>query len=388
MEKLHKRKVSKVYKNKKLNNANFGTYNLNDYQTFLLLVSKLGKTNTDGTYIQPEQLERTHTITAKEFSDAFNVDINTVYGVLKRASNKLARTAITLEKPELFQVWDIPICELSEYNTKEGSLTVTFNTHIMPYLGQVKKKFVLYNLKEVANFGSLYSTRLYELIQEFKDTGWLVKSVAQLREVFAVGKKFKLYADFKNRTFAHAVDEINAQYPTIKLRFEEIKEGRKVVSIDFRFTPSTIIEQYNPVTKQLVSVTQKPKQVPVAKTRKAKKSDDSTPPPVHPDQQELPHLAQEEKTKTVTQKLADKIVKSKYAENEFAPSLKKLTKKFSEDKVTKDNLKEYGKKRKAEIKHDIIKTAEEVKKIITALMEEGDLTETEATIKAIKYKLI
>jgi hypothetical protein len=42
MQKLHKRKTPKVYKNKKLNNANFGTYNLNDYQVFLQLVSKLG----------------------------------------------------------------------------------------------------------------------------------------------------------------------------------------------------------------------------------------------------------------------------------------------------------------------------------------------------------
>ena len=52
----------------------------------------------------------------------------------------------------------------------------------MPYLAQVKEKFVLYNLKEIANFGSLYTTRLYELIQEFKETGWRLKSVDQLLE--------------------------------------------------------------------------------------------------------------------------------------------------------------------------------------------------------------
>ena len=376
MQKVHKRKAPKVYKNKKLNNANFGTYNLNDYQTFLLLISKLGKTNADGTYMQEDTLERAHTITAKEFSDAFNVDINTVYGVLKRASNKLARTAITLEKPELFQIWDIPICQNSCYNTKEGSLTVTFNADILPYLKQVKQKFVLYNLKEVANFGSLYSTRLYELIQEFKDTGWLVKSVAQLREVFAVGKKFKLYADFKKYTFAHAVDEINAQYPTMKLRFEEIKEGRKVVSIDFRFTPSTTIEQYNPVTKQLVSVTSKPKQVPVPKIRKSKKDDDNTPPPVHPDQQELPHLEPEETPKTIT----GKILKAIGSEPEQIEAAELGTSHIEASKKVVA-------RRVKKIKDTAEKTAEEVKEIINALKESG-LTETEATIKAIKLKLI
>ncbi|MEY3209457.1 MAG: replication initiator protein [Bacteroidota bacterium] len=332
MQKVYKRKVPKVYKNKKLNNANFGTYNLNDYQGFLLLVSKLGKTNADGTYKQDDVLERTITITAKEFSEVYGVEVDGAYTTLKRIAKKLTETSITLEKPELFETWHIALCAEAKYNHKEGSITAEFTPNILPYLKQVKQKFVLYNLKEVANFGSLYSTRLYELIQEFKDTGWLVKSIAQLREVFAVGKKFVKYNDFKTRTFAHAVDEINSQYPTMKLRFEEIKEGRKVVSIDFRFTPSTIIEQYNPVTRQIVSVTSKPKQTTVAKIRKPKKDDENTPPPVPTDQQELPNI----------------------------------------------NYSETYKER----------THEEIQAIINLLMKENNLTYVEAVTRAIKYKLI
>lgn len=294
MQKTYKKKTPKVYKNKKLNNANFGTYNLNDYQVFLQLVSNLGKVDLNGVYKQPEALEREHTLTAKEFSEAFNVDINTTYGVLKRASHKLARTAIKLEKPEMFQIWDIPVCEYSMYNTKEGSLTIKFSEHIMPYLAQVKEKFFWYNLKEVANFGSLYSTRLYELIQEFKDTGWILKSVAQLREIFAVGKKFSKYNDFKKYTFAHAVEEINSQYE-MNLRFEELKEGRKVVSIRFEFTPSHKAQGYNPANKQMVNITVKPKR---------KNKEDDTPLSVHPNQLELPNIYQEPtKLRTVKGKI-------------------------------------------------------------------------------------
>lgn len=280
MQKIHKNKTPKVYKNKKLNNANFGTYNLNDYQVFLQLISKIGGIDESGNYLQPERLQREHTITAKEFSNQFNIDVNTAYGVLKRASNKLARTAITLERPELFEIWDIAVCEISKYNLKDGSLTVKFTESIMPYLAQVKKKFVLYNLKEVANFGSLYSTRLYELIQEFKDTGWLIKSTEQLREVFAVGKKYTLYKDFKQRTFSHAVDEINSQYE-IDLKFEEIKEGRKVVAIRFEFKPTFTHRAVDPYTGKNRNIYIKPK-------RKTKQDDDNAPlPVVHPDQQEL-----------------------------------------------------------------------------------------------------
>jgi plasmid replication initiation protein len=186
------------------------------------------------------------------------VDINTTYRVLKTAGKRLARTAITLEKPELFVTQEIPVCSFTEYNNKEGRLTVELNERIMPYLAQVKQRFVLYNLKEVANFGSLYSTRLYELIQEFKDTSWLLKSVEQLRAVFAVDKKFTKYNDFKKYTFGHAVNEINSQYE-INLKFTEIKEGRKVIAIRFEFKPTFIRKSVDPRSGKNRNIYIKPK---------------------------------------------------------------------------------------------------------------------------------
>jgi plasmid replication initiation protein len=240
--KILKSKTPKVYKNKKLNNANFGDYNLNDYQVFLQLISKIGGVDENGKYLQSQKLERVYTLKAKEFSEQFNLELGGVYTVLKRVAKKLIKTSLTLERPDLFSTWHISLCSQTEYNHKEGSLTVKFTEEIMPYLAQVKAKFVLYNLKEVSNFGSLYTTRLYELIQEFKDTGLLIKSVEQLREVFAVSNKFVKYNDFKKYTFLHAVNEINSQYK-LNLEFEEIKERLKVVAIKFTFTPT--IKQKN-----------------------------------------------------------------------------------------------------------------------------------------------
>lgn len=258
MQKLRKSKTPKVYKNKKLNNANFGTYNLNDYQVFLQLISMIGGVDELGKYLQPQELQREHILTAKAFSQQFNVELDGAYTTLKRVAKKLTETSLTLEKPDLFVTQHIALCSQTEYNHKQGSLTVKFTEEIMPYLAQVKSKFVLYNLKEVANFGSLYSTRLYELIQEFKDTGYIMKSVTQLRDLFVVGKKFPLYGNFKAKTFGHAVEEINSQYE-LNLRFEEIKDGRKVVAIRFEFTPTFSSKGYNPATKEMVSMTVKPR---------------------------------------------------------------------------------------------------------------------------------
>lgn len=237
---LIKSKTPKIYKNKKLNNANFGNYNLNDYQTFLHLISKIGGVDENGKYLQLENLQRVYTLTAREFSEQFNLELGGVYTVLKRVAKKLTETSLTLEKPDLFSTWHISLCSQTEYNHKEGSLTVKFTEEIMPYLAQVKQRFVLYNLKEIANFGSLYTTRLYELIQEFKDTGYIVKSVEQLRTIFAVGNQYSEYSDFKRKTFAHAVSEINSQFD-LKLTFEEVKDGRKVVAIKFGFNRTIVI---------------------------------------------------------------------------------------------------------------------------------------------------
>lgn len=232
-------KTSKVYKNKKLNNANFGNFTHNDYQVFLHLVSKLGGVDEEGKYLQPEQLERNHLLTAKEFSEVFNTYIHNSYRILNKACRKLMKTDLTLTRNESTELWQINICSMAKYNKKAGRITIQFTDSIMPYLSQVRKKFVLYNLKEIANFGSLYTTRLYELIQEFKDTGYIIKSVDKLREIFAVGSFFKRYNDLKKRTFDHACKEINNNYE-MDLKYEEIKEGRKVVAVKFMFKKTKI----------------------------------------------------------------------------------------------------------------------------------------------------
>jgi plasmid replication initiation protein len=251
-------KTDKIYKSKKLNTANFGNFTHNDYQVFLHLVSKIGGVDKLGKYLQPEQLQREHVLTAKEFSEVFNADIHNSYKSLHKACKKLMKTSITIDKLELNETWEINVCSTAKYNKKEGRITIEFTDRIMPYLAQVKQKFVLYNLKEIANFRSLYTTRLYELIQEYKETGWMLKSLKQLRESLAVGSSFKLYGDFKRYTFSHACQEINDHYD-MDMRFEEIKEGRKVVAVKFLFKKTLVHKVTNRKTGIEKNVYVKPK---------------------------------------------------------------------------------------------------------------------------------
>jgi plasmid replication initiation protein len=261
-------KTLKTYKNKKLNTANFGNFTHTDYQVFLHLISKIGGVNEVGKYLQPEQLQREHVLTAKEFNEVFSADIDNSYKFLKKSVDKLMKTDLTITRNESSELWRINVCSMAKYSKTEGRIIVKFTDDIMPYLSQVRKKFVLYNLKEVANFGSLYTTRLYELIQEFKDTGYMLKSVEKLRDIFAVGDSFKLYSDFKRRTFDHACKEINNNHE-LNLGYEEIKEGRKVIAVKFVFKKTRIHKVTNQKTGIEKNFYIKPKQKTKTKTKTA-----------------------------------------------------------------------------------------------------------------------
>jgi plasmid replication initiation protein len=252
-------KTPKIYKNKKLNNANFGDFTHTDYQVFLHLVSKIGGVDEFGKYLQPAELKREHELTAKEFSSVFNTDIHNSYRVLKKAVDKLMKTDIKIERADTNETWRINVCSMAKYNINQGTIVIEFTDRIMPYLAQVRERFVLYNLKEVANFGSIYTTRLYELIQGFKETGWMIKSIDQLRESFAIGNnKFKLYGHFKDKILNPACKEINDNY-NMGLDFEEIKEGRKVTAIKFFFRKALTKQVTNKKTGNATTIYEKPK---------------------------------------------------------------------------------------------------------------------------------
>lgn len=254
--KIYNSKTKKVYKSKKLNSANFNDFTLNDYQVFLSLISKIGGVDAEGKYLQHMDLQREHILTAKDFSQDFNTDVDYSYKVLRDAVNKLLKTDIRLNDGTRYI--RINVCSKAEYEKNRGRIYVKFTDDVMPYLAQVKQKFILYNLKEISNFRSIYTARLYELIQEFKETGYMIKSVDQLRESFSTGTKFKLYGHFKAKTFDHACHEINSNYK-INLRYEEIKEGRKVVAVKFAFKKTRVTKRYNQYTGIAKNVYEKPK---------------------------------------------------------------------------------------------------------------------------------
>jgi plasmid replication initiation protein len=241
---LYDSKTPKVYKSNNLNQSNFGDFTHTDYQVYLMLLSKLGGVDKNGKYLQAEELKREHTLSAKEFGQIFKMAPQNTYVALKKAVNKLMKTDITVPRENSSSYLRINVCSQAEYVKDEGKINIKFTDDIMPYLKQVKERFMVYNLADISNFKSIYATRLFELLQEFKETGWMIKSLEELRHSFAVGNQYPKYANFKARTIVPACEEINKNYH-MKIRFEEIKDGKSVAAIKFIFKPVIVLKSIN-----------------------------------------------------------------------------------------------------------------------------------------------
>lgn len=262
-------KTPKVYKSPKLNQSNFGDFTHTDYQVYLMLLSKLGGVDKNGKYLQAEELKREHTLSAKEFGQMFKMAQSHSYVALKKAVNKLLKTDVTVPEEGTTSYWRINVCSQAKYVKDEGKIEIQFTDSIMPYLKQVKERFMVYNLADISNFKSIYATRLFELLQEFKETGWMLKSLDELRHSFSVGSKYTNYGHFKSRTIVPACEEINKNYH-MKIYFEEIKEGKSVTAIKFIFKPVIVLKSINENTgetktrftkneKKVIDITPSPK---------------------------------------------------------------------------------------------------------------------------------
>ena len=202
-------KTKKVYKSNKLNNAHM-KLNGSDYKVYLNAISLVGGVDKDGKYLQLNELQDTYLLSAQEFSEVMKIDIDNSYKILAATAKKLIKTSIWIEMPHLNVLEEINIVEKAMYNQKKGTVEIKFTGSILEHLRQTNNNFTLYNLHEVAELTSIYTIRLYELIQQYKTTGFITRSVDNLRLMFGIGEsEYKLYGDFKRKVLGQAIKEIS-----------------------------------------------------------------------------------------------------------------------------------------------------------------------------------
>jgi len=270
--------VKKVQKSNDLNHANFSDFSLSVYRVLLNLIAQIQRYSNEGTLLQLPLVSRQCTLSAHAFSEEFPSVGSQSYSILKEAVDKLMKTTYSVRKDK--GLLKINVCSQAYYVEKEGRIDIRFTEEIMPHLAELGNNFTMYNLKEISGFGSMYTTRLYELLMQFKVTGIYDTSVSNLRYLFGCLDTLKRYNDFKRFAIEQAVNEINSQYE-IDLKYDEVRKGRKIDRIIFTFKRTQVNKSYDPVRKKIRTQLLRPRR------KKSVKEEMVEVPSVHPNQQQM-----------------------------------------------------------------------------------------------------
>jgi len=124
-----------------------------------------------------------------------------------------------------------------EYIRGQAKFKVTISEKLKPYLMELKKRFVKYNLRYILPLTSSYSIRLYQLLKEYEKLTKRTFTVEELQDLLQVPKSLKIYNRFKEKVLKVAEKEL-IEHCDIFFEFEEIKQGRRVNEILFRIKPN------------------------------------------------------------------------------------------------------------------------------------------------------
>ena len=172
--------------------------------------------------IKPDDMDFwTYTVKVKD------IDIDTKH--LKAVSRSLVSKTFEVKQDDgwLLISWFSSI----QYRASNGTIELSFDPKLKPYLLQLKEQFTAYTLASVLPMRSAYSIRLYELITQYLSIGHRVFDLAELRDILGVPASYRLQ-DLRRRVLDKAIDEINAS-GMITASYELVKSGRSYSAVRF-----------------------------------------------------------------------------------------------------------------------------------------------------------
>jgi plasmid replication initiation protein len=111
---------------------------------------------------------------------------------------------------------------------------IRFSKSVLPFISNLSSNFTQYFLQDIAGVSSGYSIRFYELMMQFKSTGYRKIRLDDLRNMLDLNDKYPLTADLKRRVIDTAIEELNEKSP-ITIKYKLLKTGRKFTHLELKF---------------------------------------------------------------------------------------------------------------------------------------------------------
>ena len=186
--------------------------------------------------IQPEDEDfKRYRLRIRDLIEFFGVNDNDAYAKIKAVPENLLKKVVTIPYTENGEDRFLKtglIAQASIPKKKEGYIELSFHPDLKPYLLQLKRTFLSYDIRNVLKISSVHSIRIYELLKQYEKIGYRAFKLDQLKKILGVQDKYKLYGHFKSRVLHKAQEDLK-HYTDIRFTFEEIKEGRRVSALLF-----------------------------------------------------------------------------------------------------------------------------------------------------------
>ncbi|MCH8500092.1 MAG: replication initiation protein [Marinobacter sp.] len=174
-------------------------------------------------------------VTAHEFAETFQIELHTAYEALQDAAASLFERDIRTydgRHRERFR-W----VDRISYVDGESRVELNFTIHVAAYLTQLHKEFTAYGLAQVSNLKSVYSIRVFEMLMQYRKTGWLQISLDDFRGRLMLEDAYTRFDNLKARVIKPAVSELEEK-SNLNIQWRAVKNGRKIVALRFDFAES------------------------------------------------------------------------------------------------------------------------------------------------------
>lgn len=179
---------------------------------------------------EPLELE----IPVAEFATTFNIPKTYVYKEIEVLADQLQRKIITLQPDQTTtgRRVKLGLITTQEYMDSEGRVWLTFHKDIVPHVLGLREQFTRYRIKDVYQFTSVHTWRMYEALKQYELIGKREIELDELKRLTNTVGKYPRPTDFKRFVVDTAIEEINTK-SDIMTQYEQKKRGRRITGFLF-----------------------------------------------------------------------------------------------------------------------------------------------------------
>lgn len=185
-------------------------------------------------------------ISIKEFARLLNIDKDNLYKEVQTICVQLLKNVVLIGDGNPKHKWQAFQWVMRCSYDGNGKITIQLHDDMTPYVLGVKKHYTQYEIDSILTLRSTYALRVFELIKmemrNFKvyaDKQIIIYlSIDTIRKATGTENKLKQHGQFREKLLDVAVKEINAKPFGMKISYEYVKEGKKIMGYHFTIKSS------------------------------------------------------------------------------------------------------------------------------------------------------